>query len=201
MEKISKILNQKISYLRFFIYLFVAILFLMTSLVIFWTNSSYNEPIDTFYSKAPQQLKSFLYLAPKEGRYSIGEEFSINVLINTAGSDVVATAAYLSYNTKALQALSIDTTDSAFEMEAEKIINKEQGKIKITLGKPTPGVKSNAAKVATIRFKALEQTNPLFENIYFNFTEGSSLYSTVIIDDKKGTNILKATKGAKILIF
>lgn len=201
MGTIIKVLNKKISFLRFFIYLFVAFAFLTTSVIfVVLKSTNYYEPVDTFYSRAPESPVAFLYLSPKEGRYSVGDEFAVNVLINTAGSDVVATAAYLSFNKSAMQAISIDTSDSAFIMDAEKEVNNEQGKIKITIGKPTPGVRGNAAKVATIHFKALEKTNPLLENISFDFTKGSSLYSTIIIDDKKGTNVLSTTQGAKIFI-
>lgn len=194
------ILNQKINFMRFIVYSFVAMSFMAAFLIIFLSNFIYSESPDTYYSKAPKSPKSFLYLSPKEGRYGIDEEFDVRVLINTAGSDVVATAAYLSFNKDAMQALSVDTSDSAFGMEAEKEINNEQGKIKITLGQPTPGINSNTGKVATIRFKTLERTNPILENIYFDFTKGSSLYSTIVIDDKKGTNILSTTQGAKIFI-
>lgn len=200
MEKIKKILNQKISYLRFFIYLFVAFAFIATSLIIFWSKSTYSEPSNIYYSQPPRQLKSFLYLSPGEGRYAVGDEFDIDVLINTAGSNVVATAAYLSYNKEALEAVSIDTSDSVFNMEAEKEIISEQGKIKITLGKPTPGVKGNAGKIATVRFRSIKKTHPVIDNISFDFTKGSSLYSTIILDDKKGTNILSVTRGSRIII-
>lgn len=195
-----QVLNQKISYLRFFIYLFVAIAFILTSLFVYLTKLQYNEPLDTFYSRAPLHPKSYLFLSPKEGRYSIGDEFEINILINTAGSNVVAAAAHLSFDNTAMQALSIDTSKSVFDMQVEKEINNEQGKIKITSGKPTPGVKNNAGNVATIRFKAIEQAHSLFDNIYFDFVKGSSRYSTIIIDDNKGTNTLRVTRGAKILI-
>lgn len=200
-KKIAEILNRKISYLRFFIYIFVAISFLTTALIILWLNNYYYDtPMNSFYSKPSQPPKAFLYLSPERGQYNIGDEFNIDVLVNTAGSDVVATAAYISFNKNVMQVLSIDTIDSAFSMEAEKKIDNDQGKIKITLGQPTPGVKNNSGHIATVRFKANDIVNPFFENINFDFTKGSNLFSTVIIDDKKGTNILYRTQGAKILI-
>ncbi len=199
-KNIAQLLKQRISYLRFFVYVCVAISVLLTCLVVFWLSSSYTEPLDIFYSTAPQPAKAFLFLSPGEGNYNVGDEFAIDVLVNTAGSNVVATAAYLSFNKDAMKVLSIDVSGSVFDMEAEKEINNKQGKIKITLGKPTPGVKDNAGRVATIRFKALRKTKPFAENVYFDFTKGSSFYSTVILDDKKGTNILNTARGAKIFI-
>lgn len=197
-----RIFHQKISFLRAFIYIFVAIFFLGTSLMIYWVKSpyTYREAPDTFYSKPPQTLKSFLYTSPNGGKYKVGDEFELNILVNTAGSNVVATAAYLSFNKNAMEVLSIDTSKSAFSMEAENIFDNEQGKIKITRGQPTPGVKGNSVYLATIKFKAVGLVNPILENLNFDFTEGSSIYSTVIVDDKKGTNILNNVRGAKILI-
>lgn len=205
-SKISKnkkigILNKKVSHLRSAVYISTAVL---TCLTLFWLYDYYTEPsFETYFSEAPQKPVAYLYLSPPKGNYKIGEEFSIDVLINTVGSNVVVSAAYLSYDKKKMEALSIDIAGSVFDMTAEKEINTNDGKIKITLGKPTPGIitfKGNAIRMATVRFKALEKTNPRIDNLYFDFTKGSSLYSTVILDDKKGTNILSATRGAKIFI-
>ncbi len=194
------LLKKRVGYLRVTVYLFVAISILLTSLILYWQYTPSEESFETFYSKAPQPPRASLYLSPKEGNYSVDDEFSVDVLINTEGSNVVASAAYLSYNKEKMEAVEINTTDSVFDMQAEKDINAKDGKIKITMGKPTPGIREHAGKVATIRFKALQKTTPYVENITFDFTKGSSLYSTIIIDDKKGTNILDATRGAKIFI-
>ena len=194
---VIKKLKRKINYLRIFTYLFFVICILLIGLVIFWSQRS---SVETFYSVPPQPPQAALYLSPEQGNYKVGDEFSVDVLVNTAGSDVVVAAAHLSYNKNYMKALSIDTSRSLFQMTAENDINIKDGKIKITLGKPTPGVKASSGLVATIHFKALEKVSPYFDNIYFDFTKGSSLYSTVILDDQKGTNILNMTRGAKIFI-
>jgi len=199
------ILNKKISHLRSAVYIFVAISILMTCLALFWIYNAYNTetPFETYYSVAPQKPIAYLYLSPQQGNYKAGDEFTVDVLINTAGSNVVASAAYLSYDKIKMEALSIDVTGSVFNMTAEKEIDANDGKIKITLGKPTPGIvtfNGNNVKMATISFKALDKTNPTVENISFDFTKGSSLYSAIFLDDKKGTNILEATRGSKIFI-
>jgi hypothetical protein len=199
-KKLITTLKKRVSYLRFTIYVFTAILALMTVLVVYWLYNPSDDTFETYYSTATESARASLYLSPKDGYYGVGDEFTVDVLINTAGNNVVATAAYLSFNKDAIQALVIDTSKSDFDMQAEKEINNEQGKIKITLGRPTPGIKTNAGLVATIHFKALKKTSPFVENLSFDFTQGSSLYSTIIIDDKIGTNILKATRGAEIFI-
>lgn len=199
-KKISA-LRKKVSHLRFFIYVLVATCVLVTSVSLLWIHSVYTEsPFETYYSIAPKVPKALLYLSPREGNYNVGDEFPVDVLVNTLGSNVVVVAAYLSYNKNVLEAVSIDLSGSPFEFTAEKEINRKDGKIKITLGKPTPGINVHNGKVATVYFKAKEKTHPHMENIYFDFTKGSAFYSTVILDDKQGTNILDDTRGAKINI-
>ncbi len=200
-KKIS-LLQRKISHLRFFVYVSVAAVVLITCVIFLWIYTTYTEvsPFEIYYSVAPKSPKALLYLSPKEGHYKVGEEFSVDVLVNTMGSNVVGVAAYLSYNKKNLKALSVDLSESIFEIPFENKIDPKEGKIKIAVAKPTPGVKVYNGKVATIWFKALAAVSPYRENISFDFTKGSSLYSAVIIDDKKGTTILDATRGAKINI-
>lgn len=195
------LLKKKVSRLRAFVYLLLACLIFLTSVILLWIYNIYTETsFETYFSIPPKQTKAYLYLSPREGNYKIGDEFPVDVLVNTVGSNIVVVSAHLSYNKNYLEALSIDLSDSLFEFTAENEINKEEGKIKITLGKPTPGIRSYNGKVARIYFRAKNKTHPYMENIYFDFTKGSDLYSTVILDDKKGTNILSNTRGAKIKI-
>lgn len=198
-KRVIAALKNKVSYLRFFVYVFVVTSFLLTSLILFWINSSQEDVFEAYYSDSTSPEAS-LYMSPRQGTFHAGDEFAVDVLVNTGGHSVVATAAYISFNTEAFEVVSVDTASSVFDMEAEKQVNNKEGKIKLTLGKPTPGIKSNAGLVAKIRFKALKQTDPRFENIYFDFARNSSLFSTVILDDKKGTNILTATKGIRAVV-
>lgn len=200
-KKKIAILKKKISHLRTAIYIFVAISVLLTVLSLFWIYQSYEVPaVDTYFSTAPQPPKAFLYIAPAQGNYKVGDKFAIDVLVNTAGSNVVAAAAYLSYDKKNMEVESIDFANSLLGIVFENSINASDGKIKISLGKPTPGINVHSGKLATIRFKATQKTSPYVDNISFDFTRGTTLYSAVIIDDKKGTNILDTTRGAKIFI-
>jgi hypothetical protein len=198
-EKIS-IFHRKISRGRFILYIFLASLAMVTIVWASWLITVVNQPFDIYYSKPPEPPRGLLYLEPQGGNYGVGDEFTIKVLINTQGSEVVATAAYLSYDKEKIQAVDVDTTGSAFGMVAEKNILKADGKIKITLGQPTPGVKDQAGLVATLKFKALGKTMPIMDNVYFDYTRGSSLFSTIILNDGQGTDILRATRGAKIII-
>ncbi len=197
-QSISKFLKKKISFFKGIILIIIASFFLLTSVGFLLI---YQEvDVEKIYLTPPINPKASLYLSPEKGTFKVGDDFILNVLINTKGSDIVASAVYLSYNSTKMEALHIDTSESVFTMEAEKIIDNESGNIKLTLGKPTPGVNTPNGKVATIHFKTLESINPRRDNVYFNFDPNSSLFSTVILDDKLGTNILSSVAGAKIFI-
>lgn len=204
LKEVISIFKKRISYLRFFVYLFLAILVLLTSLLLAWLYSTYQfqlgEQFETYYSTPPKTPKAFLYLSPKEGYYKVGDEFNIDIIVNTGGYNVNAVAAYLSYNKENLEVISIDTTNSVFDIKFEEKINPEEGKIKIGLAKPTPGINVYNGKVATIKFKTKKRTTTPKELIYFDFTKDSDLFSGVFLDDMKGTNILDKTRGAKIII-
>lgn len=199
-KKIVSALKNKISRLRVAVYIFMATSVLLTCLVVFWVYSLNQDALDAFYSEATIPPSASLYLSPKEGHYSVGDEFSVDIMLNTRGSNVNAVAAYLSYNKSSIQAISIDTSNSVFPISFEQTINGAEGKIKIGLARPTPGINTNNGRVATIRFKAIAKTNPSFDDIYFDFTKNSDLYSGVFLNDKKGTNILDAIRGVKIFI-
>jgi hypothetical protein len=194
------LLKRRINFLRAVVLIILTSLIVITILAVLII--SYYADLDTIFlvMLSPQAPKSSLYLVPNVGKYKVGDEFAIDVLIDTKGNDVVVSAAYLSYNKEKREALEIDTSDSVFTIEAEREIIHQEGKIKITLGKPTPGINLSGGKIAAIRFRALESITPQINNIYFDFTPHSSRYSTVILDNKLGTNILSFTRGAKIYI-
>ncbi len=194
------LLKRRINFLRAIVLIILTSLIVVTILAVLMI--SYYTDLDTVFlvMLSPEAPKSSLYLVPNVGKYKVGDEFVIDVLIDTKGNDVVVSAAYLSYNKENIEALEIDISDSVFTIEAEREIIHQEGKIKITLGKPTPGINLSGGKIAAIRFRALEPITPQINNIYFDFTSHSSRYSTVILDNKLGTNILSFTRGAKIYI-
>jgi hypothetical protein len=196
------LLQKKVSTLRFFVYVFLASSVFLTSVILLWIYSIYytEPPLATYYSVAPKNKGAYLYLFPREGHYKVGDEFTVDVIVNTAGNNVNAVAAYLSYPKDKMETISIDTSNSVFSIKFEDLINPLEGKIKIGLATPTPGVNVYNGKVATIKFKAKDKTDGFWENIYFDFSKDSDFFSGVFLDDMKGTNILKKTQGAKIII-
>ena len=200
-RRLVEILMKKVNFLRAVIYILVAGLIVVTILIV--SSNVFSPNLGIYFEnikysfKAPQ---ASLYLSPNVANYKVGDEFNIDVMVDTKGNNVVVVAAYLSYSKEQMEAASIDLTNSPFPFVAEKQIIAQDGKIKITIGKPTPGINTSAGKIATVRFKAIAKSSPTIENISFDFTQGSSLFSGVFIDDKKGTNALDIIGGAKIFI-
>jgi hypothetical protein len=142
-----------------------------------------------------------LSVSPQTGSYNANDNFAVSIYLNTNGENVVVVAAYLNYDKVHFEVISIDTTNSVFSVEAEKIIDSTNGVIKITRGNPTSShVNSSNALVVVINFKAVSGVNPSTDNLGFQFAAGSTLESNVIKDDGLGTDILSGIYNGKYTI-
>jgi len=144
--------------------------------------------------------KATLSLSPQTGNYSANESFKVNIYVNTGGQNINTVAAYLKYDKNYFQALSIDTTGSAFTIEAENVIDSPNGKIKITRAIPTPGINSTNSFVAAVNFKALSNNTSAVDNVTFDFTPGDPTKSAVFVDDGRGTYILSGVYNGKYTV-
>lgn len=194
------VLNKNVNFLRVVVYIIIGVLALEAFIVVNIIDFNYEFESLFQFNTAKSSQKAALFISPNILRSKVGEEFSVDVLADTKNNNVVVSAAYLSYNKEKLEAVSIDTSQSDFVFFAEKEILKDTGKIKITGGKPTPGVNSSNVKIASIKFKVLDYVESQSYDIGFDFTRNSSRYSTIILDDKKGTNILFSTHGVKVYL-
>ena len=140
-----------------------------------------------------------LSLSPATKTVGVGETFSVNVLVDTNGQNVLGVAAYLTYNSAKLKVVSINATNSVFPMMWEETIDPN-GKIKISRTKPSPGVNTASGNVATINFKALAEASPT--NVVFVMTgQGASGDSDVIIvSGGKDIDILGSVKNGAYTI-
>jgi hypothetical protein len=141
-----------------------------------------------------------LSFSPDSGIYRVGGTFSIDILVNTHGQNVVVVAAFINYNPSIFEAVSIDTSDSVFTMEAENVIDSTNGKVKISRGSPSPGVNTTSGNVATINLRGLANSLPSSDNITFNFVTGATNESNVILDDGLGTDILSGAYNARFTL-
>ena len=140
-----------------------------------------------------------LSLSPATKTVGIGETFSVDVLVNTNNQNVNTVAAYLTYDATKLQVISIDTAKSIFTIEAEKTFDSNTGKIKITRGKPTPGVNTTNGNVATINFRTLSAAS-LTKVDFIMTAKGVHGDSDINLDDGKGTDILGSVKNGSYII-
>ena len=136
-------------------------------------------------------------LWPDVNTYKVGYTFSVDIMVNTHGQNVVVVAAYLNFNPNLFEVVSIDTSGSIFTTEAENIIDNTNGKIKITRGIPTPGVNTTAGKVATLNIRGKTDATPTSDNFTFDFTPGSTIESNVILNDGLGTDILSGVYNGR----
>ena len=151
-----------------------------------------------YFIGGEEQLKAELSLSPSTKTVNVGDSFSVDVLVNTNGQNVVAVAAYLHYDPTKLEVIGIDTSNSIFTMEAEKTFDPSTGKIKITLGKPTPGVNTTRGNVATINFKTLAQASPA--NVTFVFTGFGASGDSGIYKEGGAADILGSVKNGAYFI-
>jgi hypothetical protein len=140
-----------------------------------------------------------LYLSPAIKTVNIGDNFCVDALVNNTSGQNVVVAAYLLYDPTKLKVVSTNTSNSVFTIEIEKIADPTIGEIKITLGKPTPGVNTTRGNVATINFEALAQASSANVTFVLSSSDGTG-DSDIILDDGKGTDILNSVKNGSYFI-
>ncbi len=155
--------------------------------------------------------KAILSVSPESGTYEVGEEFTVNVLVNTKGENVVAVGAYLNYDSTKFKLVNINTDNSVFNTGNSCVYNNKPceiinsdvpGRIEITKAKPSPGVNTVNGLVAQITFQAIEATESSKEdNLVFVFTSPyASGDSGIILDDAQGTDILSGVNNARFRV-
>ena len=151
-----------------------------------------------YFIGGEEQLKAELSLLPATKTVNVGDNFNVDIQVNTGGQNVNVVGAQLNYDPTKLEVVNIDTSNSVFTMTVEKTADPTTGMIKLTIGKPTPGVNTARGNVATINFKALAQASPACVSFV---TDSDRPYITcVCLDDGKGTDILGSVKNGAYFI-
>ena len=122
---------------------------------------------------------SVLKISPSAKTLPVGEDFKINIYLDTKGENVVALGTYLSYNPAIIDVVNIDTSSSDFYQNNAchyqgapcQIIRQDRnkGSIEIIQGKPTPGVKGSNILVAVLTLKGKKTSAPASDNFLFQF--------------------------------
>jgi len=148
----------------------------------------------------PPVTQATLTIFPSSGSYSVGDTFSVDILIDTHGESVLVASAYVKYDPTSFKINTIDSTGSVFTSGVENIIDSANGLLRIGMSAPTPGIITASGKVASISFTALAPTNPTADNVVFDFTPGSTNRSYVGRDDELGTGILTGVNNARFTV-
>ncbi len=123
-------------------------------------------------------------------RVSAADPFVIKVIVDTKGKNVNAVGLNLKFATNRLQILNMDTTGSFCEFYPENRYDNQNGLIKISCGLPSPGFNGKGT-LAEITFEALSVGIADIEILPD---------SLILLNDGKGTNILKEYAAEEILV-
>lgn len=130
--------------------------------------------------------------ASASGSYSVGQVFSVPVLVSTVGGDPLnAVSGVISFPTNILQVLSIDKTGSMINFWiSEPSYSNSEGTINFEGGSYNPGFSGSGGKVINILFKAKKTGSATL----------SFISSSVLANDGLGTNILDSANPTTITI-
>ncbi len=131
---------------------------------------------------------AILYLSPASGTYSVGDVFSVSVLLNSGGgSGVNASDGNIKFDNDYLAVKDISKNNSVFSLwTADPTFSNTQGTITYSGGAPT-AYKGSSGVIISVSFVVLKAGS------------GGATFSSAsaLAADGQGTNILANTSGAK----
>lgn len=132
----------------------------------------------TIWQKNNSQSKILLEL---KGSHAVSDTAEIDVSIDTKNFTINAAEAYLNFDPKYLEVLSVNTTGSVFKIwiEGEPKFSNSDGTISFAGGLPTPGFKG-VDKMGTIKVKFIKKGKT-----EISFTDKSRM----LLNDGEGTEI------------
>ncbi len=139
------------------------------------------------------------------------DTFSVDLVVDTGGMDVVATRALVTYDPADFQLTGWDTSNSIFGVDNScvyqgnpcQIVDNDTagGTISLTLAKPSPGVRNNSGLVATLTFKALRSVSSTTNNIRYTFIgQDNETDSDVIEEGGSANDLLSSVSGIRALV-
>ncbi len=166
-----------------------------------------SNPLETEAGWVGNSSYATLRLSPYTGVYKLGNTFSVDVYMNTYGQNIVVASIFLEYDPAKFEVISYDTTSSVFydPTGTKEIYDDSEianGKFRLTIGKPTPGVNTSNGKVATIVLKGMGDTGvPSSDNFTFDFdfSPPSTNESNLLLEGEV-EDVLKGVLNAKFSI-
>ena len=164
------------------------------------------------YQSSLAGLNTALILEAPGETIRVGDDFEMDAVIDTDGENIVVVKAIIEYDKEVFELRNIDTSESTFSVgntcqynnKACEMITRDDagGKASITLSKPSPGIKTDSGIIATLTFRALQESSPGLNNFSFNFiSAGRYDDSDMILDDGNGTDTLDSVVGATVAVL
>ncbi|KPJ56323.1 hypothetical protein AMJ49_05160 [Parcubacteria bacterium DG_74_2] len=128
-----------------------------------------------------------LYFSPSSGSYSVGQNFSINIKVNTDGAAINAAQSTVYFPSDKLKVVKVSKSNSIFSMWVkEPVYSNRNGTVVFGGGLPSPGYTGTNGRLLNITFQG---KSPGQAKVYF---EGEA----ILADDGRGTNIFSSSYGA-----
>ncbi|MGC9046817.1 MAG: hypothetical protein ACP5IC_01730 [Minisyncoccia bacterium] len=123
-----------------------------------------------------------LYFSPSSGNFTVGNIFTVNILVNTEGVAINNAEATINFPNDLLELVSISKSGSIFSLWVEEpIFSNSVGTLSFNGGLPTPGFNGPAGKILSAVFRVK------------NVGSASLIFSSAAVraNDGYGTNIFK----------
>ena len=166
------------------------------SLIVFASSLIINTPFPlgnfVLMAMPGERHSAILSLEPVEAVYQVGNEFTLDLIVDTGGRNISFVSANLQFNPQEIQVQQINISRSVFKETVENSFNNTQGRIKIARTSPKNGIcNSPDALVAKIKFKTLFHIGET--KIYFTKNKNKGI-NGVFLASGSNSNILKKTK-------
>jgi len=183
----NKLMSEKDKFATALINFFLILVFTAISIGIVYGEAKILEEygVFTFSKTANFQVIS-------KNQFRTGEIFPMEIRVDGMHRPVNAIQTDISYDTEALEVVSIDTDNSALTIFVQRDIAPDHGYIRISGGVPSPGIMDQDAIMGKIYFKS---KIPGPTEIHFADS------SMVLLNDGEGTDILNYLPTISYLIL
>ena len=116
-----------------------------------------------------------LYFSPSSGNFTVGNVFTVNVLVNTENADINNAETTVNFPSGLLEIISISKSGSIFSLWVEEpTFSNGVGTLSFNGGLPTPGFKGASGKVigATFRVKKAGSASLVFSSTAVRANDG-----------------------------
>ena len=116
-----------------------------------------------------------LYFSPSSGNFTVGNVFTVNVLVNTENADINNAETTVNFPSGLLEIISISKSGSIFSLWVdEPTFSNSVGTLSFNGGLPTPGFKGTVGKIisATFRVKRAGSASLVFSSAAVRANDG-----------------------------